>query len=142
MLLHVEALAAKTEECWRARTISPGERALLCDMLIAAVSGADPGFRQQVAAICSEQCILRTLGQRVVAGLQQISEYTQEFKTGFQPLCLQVVEHVLSCTREEWQSASWLATLADPASFVAHFCPVNESALGQLEVLLLSFKSN
>lgn len=46
---YVEALASKTEACWQARTISPGERALLCDVMIAAVCSADLGFQQPVA---------------------------------------------------------------------------------------------
>lgn len=45
---HVEALAHKTDECWRSRSISPGERALLCDMMVASASSADLRFQQQV----------------------------------------------------------------------------------------------
>ena len=46
---HVEALAATTDEKWRAKSISPGDRALLCDMMIASVCSADITFQQGVS---------------------------------------------------------------------------------------------
>ena len=46
--MHVEAVAVQTERCWSARAISPGERALLCDMMIAAVCGAELEYQQKV----------------------------------------------------------------------------------------------
>jgi hypothetical protein len=45
---HVQALAEKTDESWKSRSISPGERALLCDMMIASVCSADPDFQRGV----------------------------------------------------------------------------------------------
>ncbi len=46
---HVEALAVTTDEKWRAKSISPGDRALLCDMMIASVCSADLSFQQGVS---------------------------------------------------------------------------------------------
>lgn len=53
MLPHVQALAATTEEKWRSKSISPGERALLCDMMIASVCTASIAFQQGVGLALS-----------------------------------------------------------------------------------------
>lgn len=64
---HVEALAATTDEKWRAKSISPGDRALLCDMMIASVCSADLSFQQGVSVIyllladVSQSCISKAL---------------------------------------------------------------------------------
>ena len=46
---HVQALAEKTDASWQARTISPGERAVLCDMMITSVCSADADFQRGVS---------------------------------------------------------------------------------------------
>ena len=52
----MEALAITTDKKWQEKLISPGERALLCDMMVASVCSADLGFQQLVNALSTFAC--------------------------------------------------------------------------------------
>ena len=58
MRSHVQALAAKTEEYWQKGFLSPGERAKLCDLMIASVATADTAFQQEVSHLCVQSWYL------------------------------------------------------------------------------------
>lgn len=46
---------------------------------------------------------------------------------------VQVVEHVLRSTEEEWSSQPWRDMLAEPKTLVARFCPLSKPN-GTIEV--------
>ena len=47
---------------------------------------------------------------------------------------MQVVEHVLRGTQEDWTSQAWRETLASPKAMILRFCPLISRGDGSFEV--------